>query len=322
MKNILLSLTLISALFIGSCGGGGGGGASTANNCPAGQYGTLPNCVTVPVQKVPATGQTTVYQTGDNGTYSNINPMSYTDNGNGTVTDNVTGLLWEQATNALPNNTNLNNCTVLNVGGKTNWSYPSVANLQSIVNYGAYLPAINSTYFPSTQSSDYWTNEYSGNVGWAVSFVDGYLSNPQTGYIRCVRGTKTYPSGFIFNDNGDGTATDMVTTLMWQQQDDGAQKTWANAITYCTGLSLGGHADWRLANVKELTSIAYYKSSNPAINTKIFPSTPSTSTAFYWTSTTISNDGATACAVNFSNGGAGGRAKTGSSYARCVRLGQ
>ncbi len=57
--------------------------------------------------KLPDTGQTKCYQvvspyaeihcagTGQDGAY-NINPMSYTDNGNGTVTDNNTGLMWQK----------------------------------------------------------------------------------------------------------------------------------------------------------------------------------------------------------------------------------
>jgi hypothetical protein len=54
---------------------------------------------------LPDTGQTKCYRdvdtydeipcagTGQDGDY-NINPMSFTDNGNGTVTDNNTGLIW------------------------------------------------------------------------------------------------------------------------------------------------------------------------------------------------------------------------------------
>ena len=57
--------------------------------------------------KLPDTGQTKCYRavdpydeipcagTGQDGAY-NINPMSYTDNGNGTVTDNNTGLIWQK----------------------------------------------------------------------------------------------------------------------------------------------------------------------------------------------------------------------------------
>jgi hypothetical protein len=57
--------------------------------------------------KLPDSGQTKCYQTidpyaeipctgtGQDGAY-NINPMSYTDNDNGTVTDNNTGLMWQK----------------------------------------------------------------------------------------------------------------------------------------------------------------------------------------------------------------------------------
>ncbi|MBI5675484.1 MAG: hypothetical protein HZC48_06640 [Nitrospirae bacterium] len=56
---------------------------------------------------LPDTGQTKCYRgvdpydeipcagTGQDGEY-NINPLSYTDNGNGTVTDNNTGLMWQK----------------------------------------------------------------------------------------------------------------------------------------------------------------------------------------------------------------------------------
>lgn len=59
--------------------------------------------------KLPDTGQTTCYHPGgsvitcpppgdplaQDGSYD-INPLSYTDNGDGTVTDNNTGLVWQQ----------------------------------------------------------------------------------------------------------------------------------------------------------------------------------------------------------------------------------
>jgi len=59
--------------------------------------------------KLPDTGQTTCYDTGgsliscegtgQDGEY-NINPLSYTDNGNATVTDNNTGIMWQKYENA------------------------------------------------------------------------------------------------------------------------------------------------------------------------------------------------------------------------------
>lgn len=49
-----------------------------------------------PCQQFPATGQTVVYQTGDDGAIRAGATLSYTDTGNGTLIDNNTGLEWEK----------------------------------------------------------------------------------------------------------------------------------------------------------------------------------------------------------------------------------
>ena len=49
------------------------------------------------MNNLPDTGQTTSYTAtfGEDNDYT-INVPSFTDNGNGTITDNVTGLMWQQ----------------------------------------------------------------------------------------------------------------------------------------------------------------------------------------------------------------------------------
>ena len=124
-----------------------------------------------------------------------------------------------------------------------------------------------------------------------------------------------------------GTITDNTTNLMWQQCSNGlsgagcatgtaATATWESAITYCEGLSLGGFADWRLPNVKELKSIADMTKLNPAIDIVYFPNTVSSS---YWSSTSYAGDTAGACFVHFGDGYAGSSNKTDALYVRCVR---
>ena len=54
------------------------------------------------------------------------------------------------------------------------------------------------------------------------------------------------------------TVTDLNSRLIWQRTDDGVQRTWANAVTYCEALALGGFSDWRLPSRHELVSIADY----------------------------------------------------------------
>ena len=123
--------------------------------------------------KLPDTGQTTCYDTagnviscastGQDGAY-NINPMSYTDNGNGTVTDNNTGLMWQkqddgnrynwyQASgtyNAAYNPTSQDVCGSLTLGSHSDWRLPTKKELMSIVNYGIPPPGpmINDHLFP------------------------------------------------------------------------------------------------------------------------------------------------------------------------------
>ncbi|MGK5091346.1 DUF1566 domain-containing protein [Deltaproteobacteria bacterium TL4] len=125
---------------------------------------SIPSIVPVPVP-VPDTGQTTSYTNtfGEDADYSE-NPMSFTDNGNGTITDNVTGLLWQKQDDGVGRDWDTANtyCEELPLAGYTDWKLPAVSELTSIVNYGRSSPAINTTYFPST-SSDYWSSAVYAN---------------------------------------------------------------------------------------------------------------------------------------------------------------
>src|SRR5437899_1127498 len=51
---------------------------------------------TTKCQAFPATGQTTSFHAGDDGATQAGAPLSYTDNGDGTITDENTGLMWEK----------------------------------------------------------------------------------------------------------------------------------------------------------------------------------------------------------------------------------
>lgn len=120
-----------------------------------------------------------------------------------------------------------------------------------------------------------------------------------------------------FTDNGNGTITDNKTGLMWQKQDDAATKTWEQALSYCEGLSLDGYTNWRLPNVKELSSIVDDTRYGPAINTVYFPNTQS---SYYWSSTSDAYSTPTfAWRVNFNTGDVDGYYKTDLYYVRCLR---
>ena len=80
-----------------------------------------------------------------------------------------------------------------NYDGSSQWRLPNVKELQSIVNYNTYSPAIDTAYFTS-QSLYYWsstTYAYSTGNAWGVNFNVGFVSSfdkSSTYYVRPVRG--------------------------------------------------------------------------------------------------------------------------------------
>lgn len=60
-----------------------------------------------------------------------------------------------------------------------------------------------------------------------------------------------------YQDNGDGTVTDLNTGLMWQQTPDFERHNYYDAFEYVESLTIGGYTDWRLPTIKELYSLLY-----------------------------------------------------------------
>ena len=135
--------------------------------------------------------------------------MSYTDNGNGTITDNCTGLMWKKCSEPDTSTTTcagthstytwenaLARCEGLTypADSYTDWRLPNIKELHSIVNFNNYNPSISTSTFPTTVASSYWsgtTYVYNPSNAWYVSFFYGNTgSYYKTGnsYVRCVRG--------------------------------------------------------------------------------------------------------------------------------------
>ena len=62
-------------------------------------------------------------------------------------------------------------------------------------------------------------------------------------------------AAFDYADNGDGTVTDNVTGLVWQQTPDSQKYSWDDAQTYCDNLVLGDRDDWRMPTISEVRTI-------------------------------------------------------------------
>jgi hypothetical protein len=272
---------------------------------------------------VPDTGQTLCYDWealmdcpeegqdfyGQDGNYT-INPPNLTDNGNGTVTDNLTGLMWEQKSEdgeklTYTYDNAVKYCEDLALGNYDDWRLPTRTEYSSILNFGRVSPSLDIIYFPyysyvKPTEINYWTSsKYHDDPGkiWKVQISFGLIESadltgdePVLFKARCVRGGTEPPADFTIND--DGTVTDNVTGLMWElKTDDGGSQdkdntfTWKDALAYCENLELAGNKDWRMPTPKELERIVDLKHSSPAVDPQYFPNT---SNGLYWSGTTCS----------------------------------
>ncbi|MCP4752205.1 MAG: DUF1566 domain-containing protein [Proteobacteria bacterium] len=116
------------------------------------------------------------------------------------------------------------------------------------------------------------------------------------------------------SDNGDGTVSDDVTELIWQQ-GEGGRMNWEAALSYCAGLSLAGRTDWRLPNIKELKSLVDFDGKEPAADSSVFQQIHSSP---YWSSTTFVDHVEEAWHVSFRHGYTNMAHKSTEDYVRCV----
>jgi len=280
-----------------------------AAGCSGDLLGYIKYLIQGGVIDLPRTGQTTCYDVDGNvidgsGTGQDGDLQMgvawpgprFTDNDNGTITDNLTGLMWEQAPSwdQVTWIAALTYADDLDLGGHDDWRLPNVNELESLVNAGVAIPGawLNETEqgFDSVREWQYYSStdwEPGEENVWVVNLFDGrVIGYPLTGsFVWAVRGGQaggavslprtgqtvsdaTGDDGDLkmgvawpvprFMDNGDGTITDTLTGLMWEQAPSVTQVNWIAALTYAIDLDLGGHRDWRLPNRKELRSLIHY----------------------------------------------------------------
>lgn len=140
-----------------------------------------------------------------------------------------------------------------------------------------------------------------------------------------------------FSIHTDGTVTDLKTGLMWQRcllglsgsscQSGVAQAwNWLDAMHAAELSTVGGYADWRVPNIKEMHSIIERRCAAPSINLEVFPGVPSSySATYFWTSTPHASFPDRAWYVGLAYGGdnyaynLGGLAKNSGAYVLFVR---
>ena len=155
------------------------------------------------------TGQLTSYGTGDDGDLEKgvewPNPR-FTDNGDGTITDKLTGLLWLKNANCFEVRTwdqALLDCNGLATGlcGLTDgsipgdWRLPNIDELLSLIDRSQISPALPlGNPFTGLEASQYWsstTSVYDTSYAWYVWLDDGFSDfdfKIDGGYLWPVKG--------------------------------------------------------------------------------------------------------------------------------------
>jgi hypothetical protein len=282
------------------------------------------------------TGQTTVYQTGDDGTYQKGVARSF-------VAGGSTGLLWQKCSagqdpltcSGTPTGYTWSQgnsyCQGLTLDGKT-WRLPSFIEMQLLGENRTTQPSIDTSIFPNSQNARYWSSNVNSLDSNYARFIDNSnvlsfnIDKSNTYYVRCVSGNSI--SFQSFTDNGNSTISESTTGLVWQKCTAGQSTNscsgsaslylWSNAISYCENLSLGNRTDWRLPNKNELLSIIdYSKPSTPRINLNYFPN--SQNTLYFSSSTFVLESGDRIYWASLETGDFGvGYKSSGNAYVRCV----
>ncbi|MBU0728338.1 MAG: choice-of-anchor D domain-containing protein [Proteobacteria bacterium] len=280
----------------------------------------------------------------------------FTDNGDGTLTDNLTGLIWLQNANCFgylnfpdaltyANSVLQNNvCGLTDGSALGDWRLPNINELRSLINSGDNTVTwLNTQGFINVQDVDYVTSTtyaYDTTKVWRVELSSDYTLtyNKVSGGFNflAVRGTSTGPAQVLrtgqstsyltgddgdfqagavlpsprFSDNGDGTVTDNITTLIWLKNAECFGKQgWYDALADANSLADGlcgltdGSAagEWHLPNRVEMRSLIDYSQSLPALTPgHSFVNLPSVNSV-YWTSTNYGTD--TAWYISMGDGG-------------------
>lgn len=223
------------------------------------------------------------------------NIASYTDNGDGTATDNITGLIWQKSYTVMSYKEALNAAKKFNLAGYNDWRIPTIKEAYSLILFSGSdvspetsgdngfsgTPFIDTTYFDfqygangnrpidsqMLSSTLYVGSTDRENLIFGVNFADGRIKGYGLGFgsgdkqflVRFVRGGDYGINKF--SDNGDETISDTATSLMWSKADSKTSMNWEDALLYAQEMNKAnylGYSDWRVPNAKELQSIVDY----------------------------------------------------------------
>lgn len=123
------------------------------------------------------------------------------DNGDGTVTDQRTGLIWQKigSDSGMTWEEALKYCDGLKLVAQDDWRLPNIKELRSISDDRKVQPSLDKAVFPGAQAEGYWSSTSLHNrpqQAWFVDFETGLVSHadkPQQHLVLAVRGGVTKP---------------------------------------------------------------------------------------------------------------------------------
>jgi len=136
-------------------------------------------------------GQTVSYAGGDDGDLLQGVPWisaRFIDHGDGTVTDQMTGLMWRRdaytAGVALTWGQAVTHCLEMDYANYEDWRLPTIRELLSLADFGRSLPALPENHpFINVQLESYWTSSVyvvNDTRAWNIGLVSGVLLEHQT----------------------------------------------------------------------------------------------------------------------------------------------
>jgi Protein of unknown function (DUF1566) len=142
----------------------------------------------------------------------------FTDNSDGTITDNVTNLIWQKSpyTDSLTWEDALIYADSLTLLGDTDWRLPNIKELESLNDETLTSPSLNRNVFNITGTSQYWSSTSLPNFPTKAWYLDTRFGittyNPKTSRLKvlCVRGNQVKNPVTTGVNVINAHATDMV----------------------------------------------------------------------------------------------------------------
>ena len=189
-----------------------------------------------PLVRLAASGQTVSYQSGDDGSARTgvaWPATRFVDNSDGTVTDELTGLIWLKNAGCLTSanwtvamaeaqQLGAGTCGLSDGSSTGQWRVPNVWEMESIIDESASLPALTAgSPFVNIAGGGYWTSTsiFGGPDAWVIDltsgqYIDDTVTNLKTQHACCMgrqghERRRGYASGnrllYPLRAGGDGT---------------------------------------------------------------------------------------------------------------------